>query len=532
MAAHEVSVRPHGNAKSNKAYRRTRQSTKNLLKKELDVTNPKEAVDNVFMKKGDMLNAQSAGELPRGRMQAYNIKRTVQNRDLSQGTSTPTRDMLYVVMEQCKSVEKVDVFVQDVTCAPEPMAVLCTQHQLSDIARFCCDPFLFSILGIDPTFNLGEFSVTPTVYRHLLLHDAIIGKSPLLLGPLLVHQRKQFRNYNYFFATLNGLSKEVAAVKAIGTDGESALVEAAIRNFPQAAHVRCFRHLQQNIEQHLREEQFPPAAIKLIVGDIFGHTYSDGTYNEGLVDSCDPETFDAQLADLKPKWDHHEKQAFSDRKSHDPAFHTWFSKFKAEDFRQCTLRSLREEVGLGCPPKPFFTNDSESINALLKHSLGYKKHQWGVFNNKVKNLVEQQKREVERAVIGYGVYQLKPQYSFLAVPEDKWFRMTQDQRQLHLRKFNRCSVRANHATTATTSQSTSSQASHSLISVAQSPPGPSCSSVDTSQDITTGRFDVNTDNQKSLSVGIDDAVQSIKLPFTTMKESGRKLICSLEKKMQ
>ena len=164
MAAHEVSVRPHGNAKSNKAYRRTRQSTKNLLKKELDVTNPKEAVDNVFMKKGDMLNAQSAGELPRGRMQAYNIKRTVQNRDLSQGTSTPTRDMLYVVMEQCKSVEKVDVFVQDVTCAPEPMAVLCTQHQLSDIARFCCDPFLFSILGIDPTFNLGEFSVTPTVY--------------------------------------------------------------------------------------------------------------------------------------------------------------------------------------------------------------------------------------------------------------------------------------------------------------------------------------------------------------------------------
>ena len=185
----------------------------------------------------------------------------------------------------------------------------------------------------------------------------------------------------------------------------------------------------------MREEQFPPAAIKRIVGDIFGHTYSDGTYSEGLVDSCDPETFDAQLADLKPKWDRHEKQAFSDRKSHDPAFHTWFSKFKAEDFRQCTLRSLREEVGLGCPPKPFFTNDSESTNALLKHSLGYKKHQLGVFNNKVKYLVEQQKREVERAVIGYGVYQLKPQYSFLAVPEEKWFRMTQDQRQLHLRKF-------------------------------------------------------------------------------------------------
>ena len=109
MAAHEVSVRPHGNAKSNKAYRRTRQSTKNLLKKELDVTNPKEAVDNVFMKKGDMLNAQSAGELPRGRMQAYNIKRTVQNRDLSQGTSIHA--ICSTLYGACKSVEKLIIVI-------------------------------------------------------------------------------------------------------------------------------------------------------------------------------------------------------------------------------------------------------------------------------------------------------------------------------------------------------------------------------------------------------------------------------------
>lgn len=44
-----------------------------------------------------------------------------------------TRDMLYVVMKQCKCVEKEDKFVQDVTCAPEPMAVLCNAQQVSDI---------------------------------------------------------------------------------------------------------------------------------------------------------------------------------------------------------------------------------------------------------------------------------------------------------------------------------------------------------------------------------------------------------------
>jgi hypothetical protein len=77
VAAHEVSIRPHGNSKSNKAYRRTRQSTKNLLKKELETTNPKEAVDKVFIQKGGLIEAQSAGELPRGRVQAYNMKRTI-----------------------------------------------------------------------------------------------------------------------------------------------------------------------------------------------------------------------------------------------------------------------------------------------------------------------------------------------------------------------------------------------------------------------------------------------------------------------
>lgn len=62
--------------------------------------------------------------------------------------------MLYVVMEQCKNAQSSNVFVQDVTCAPEPMAVLCTEQQLIDVSGFCCDPFSFRVLGIDPTFGV------------------------------------------------------------------------------------------------------------------------------------------------------------------------------------------------------------------------------------------------------------------------------------------------------------------------------------------------------------------------------------------
>ncbi len=148
---------PHGNAIRNKRpFRRTRESTKKLLQSELEKNcDAKEAVKKVFDKRGGVLSAQSIGELPRNRSQAYNIKRTLEQRKMVASVGGKvvhdTPDMLYVVMEQCKQAEKTDVFVQDVTCAPEPMAVLCSEQQLVDVSRFCCDQFNFSILGIDPT---------------------------------------------------------------------------------------------------------------------------------------------------------------------------------------------------------------------------------------------------------------------------------------------------------------------------------------------------------------------------------------------
>ena len=220
------------------------------------------------------------------------------------------------------------------------MAVLCNEQQLCDIARFCCDPFEFCILGIDPTFDLGEFSVTPTVYRHLFVQDVQSGRSPLLIGPMLVHYRKQYCSYNYFLSTLNGLKPQVAAIKAVGTDGEKNLVEAVLCNFPQASHVRCFRHLQQNIEMHLREQQFPPSSIKEYTHDISGWNETNGTYHEGLVDCPDILSFETNLESLKVKCVHQEQIAFQDRNSHEPGFHTWFTRYKADDFCHCTLRAL------------------------------------------------------------------------------------------------------------------------------------------------------------------------------------------------
>lgn len=55
---HAVMVRPHGNAKRNKPYRRTQESTKHLLEAKMKHSTPKNAVDKVFASKGGVAAAK------------------------------------------------------------------------------------------------------------------------------------------------------------------------------------------------------------------------------------------------------------------------------------------------------------------------------------------------------------------------------------------------------------------------------------------------------------------------------------------
>jgi hypothetical protein len=149
--------------------------------------------------------------------------------------------------------------------------------------------------------------------------------------------------------------------------------------------------LQQNVERYLHDHNFPSSTIRKYIHDIFGWNDDEGLYHEGLVDNFDSKNFHLQLTSLKSSWDQLEKHSFPSKNT--TSFHDWFTRIKAPEFIESTLRSLREDAGLGSPPKPFYTNHSESINAFLKESLSYKKHQWGVFNEKIKSIVLQQQKD-------------------------------------------------------------------------------------------------------------------------------------------
>ena len=61
----------------------------------------------------------------------------------------------------------------------------------------------FSVLGVDPTFNLGRFNVTVTTFRNLKVTDKVAGHHPIMIGPLLLSQTKTFDAYNYFFSKVS-----------------------------------------------------------------------------------------------------------------------------------------------------------------------------------------------------------------------------------------------------------------------------------------------------------------------------------------
>ena len=90
---------------------------------------------------------------------------------------------------------------------------------------------------MDPTFNLGDFDVTPLTYRHLFLQSERTGKSPVFVGPVLIHYRQDFVTFLYFASTLVGLRRDLEKLQAFGTDGEKALINAFSHEFGFAIHL-------------------------------------------------------------------------------------------------------------------------------------------------------------------------------------------------------------------------------------------------------------------------------------------------------
>ena len=187
--------------------------------------------------------------------------------------------------------------------------------------------------------------------------------------------------------------------------------------------------MKDSIQRKLTNLLLPESVRKEIVRDIFGS--QQGTvYVKGVLDASD-EDFSQRLLSLKEKWDAFE---YSIHPYQQPKFYSWLLKNEATDMKVSMISSVRESAGLGSPPAIYTTNRNESMNNVAKTHVNYCQSNWVELVSNMYDLIENQSKEVEKAVYGMGEYQFKAAYKSLEVDSSKWFMMSSEQRQEHLRK--------------------------------------------------------------------------------------------------
>ena len=433
-------VKSHGNSKRGVPFHPTWSSTKKQIRDKCAVDGPKSVVATLSAQVGGVLQASAPGQLPRDEKQVTNFRSRVSTEQrLSNCPPGISRDVaaddLFMIMQKAFTEDPSKKFVRAVNAAPEPAVVVSTDRQLQDLARFCTNTFEFSPLTIDPTFNLGDFDVTIITYRHLLLHSKRYKSSPVFIGPCCIHYKKTFSTYLFFASTIVGQCRQLEGVRAIGTDGEQALSDAFKHEFGFAQHMTCFIHVQRNVKDMLHKCNIPQQSSSDIVDAIFGKKLGP-TYMVGLVDAADSVKFQEKMDILVREWRGMSLPSSADIER----FIGWFVAHKAPIIQDSMLCSIREECGLGSPPTTFTTNACETANSMLKNQANYKRSEMFEFLQKLKQLISEQEREIERALIGRGKYELRPQYLSFHVQEVKWFMMSVPQREQHLKKFSNASV--------------------------------------------------------------------------------------------
>ena len=127
---------------------------------------------------------------------------------------------------------------------PELSVFVASNQQLKDIERFCTKVSSFSILGIDPTYNIGNYYVTVTTYRHLSFETSD-GVNLVFLGPCLIHSGKEYNSYYRRPESLVEANQKCRNILVFGTDAEKNVYQVFRDVLSNAYHLLCDIHMKK-----------------------------------------------------------------------------------------------------------------------------------------------------------------------------------------------------------------------------------------------------------------------------------------------
>lgn len=77
-----------------------------------------------------------------------------------------------------------------------------------------------------------------------------------------------------------------------------------------------------------------------------------------------------------------------------PQFYNWFVEHCMESVKETMLKPLRIAARLGNPPLPFYTNEVESQNNVIKQQLSYRAQELPKFVESMRKMIENQRKDI------------------------------------------------------------------------------------------------------------------------------------------
>ena len=299
-----------------------------------------------------------------------------------------------------------------------PSVILYTDQQIVDIKRFCAREG-GTVLGLDKTFNLGEFHVTPTVYKNTSIIRRTSQEHPIWFGPTLIHNSSTTKTYSYFLHHISDhLTDTELSHLVIGSDDELSLKSAIKRSCVGSTHVLCTRHLRQNTNDYLESKVgLPKKDRNNICEMLFGEN--------GLTESTDIDTYTSRAANIRQVAA--EKDQSVTGKS--------FSNYLESRLLPLLLKHVVEPSIAGKIDAHWTNNNCESANHILKSATKWKQSAMPDFIKTLFDIVRSERNEMCRAIRGMGNYKLTDKFAHHYVDIDTWGAMSKEVKDKRESKF-------------------------------------------------------------------------------------------------
>lgn len=245
----------HGNSKSGKIYHRT---CKSVLKKIASCPDPPELAYKHLVGESKCPTQYQPYLLPRNTKQVSNVQYNERQKNRL------SHDAMYNLHELAYDLGG---FVKRIITYPDLIVIFGDSRMLQELDNILLvESKCPQLLSYDTTFQLGDFYLSPLLFRHTLFSE-----SPVVPALFLLHERK-FKSVHDEFMKLTAevvpnLAK-MGKIVPVVIDDEVGISQAIGSHLSQTKRVICWNHIINSVKTWLRKHGATSAEMPVYVSHV------------------------------------------------------------------------------------------------------------------------------------------------------------------------------------------------------------------------------------------------------------------------